>query len=500
MVSVPLAQAADPVGASARSSGTSSLECPAQPEGVPSGAYATSYQKNITLSKGANTVELGPGEAAYSDGSAVSCLQNTPEFLRQDPTPWPADLGQGRGCGLYLDRRPLSGSEDSLNPIDTDYLDFDRRMLSELESFLKAGYPAPSVIYHAVSLGMSVDYALYLATKGVPERAQELYQAAAGMVPYLPGWACGTGSTSGLYSPVYELSDLPDERSVREVAKRFFKDRARLAPFPDWPQKDFHMMASITELLELVDEHFWYQVGPPSDTPGGHPRESVMVSLYPDPKQIVVDATKEKLLQLQQEGKDRVAVTFMYNRKYHRPASRFDEDVTLERVIDSFFSDAVELTPVPMWQVGDHHLVVKTKELVKLFEILEKDEIPPARYSQVIKKLQEDGFSKQPVMVTLLRGNGKWLDRPERVRAAMELGMEQVPVTIFYHRVNRQACGAPATCYERLCAAAVCAGADPEVCKVERPGVRPGPLPFGGGGGGVSPPSPPPATPRASPS
>ena len=47
---------------------------------------------------------------------------------------------------------------------------------------------------------------------------------------------------------------------------------------------------------------------------------------------------------------------------------------------------------------------------------------------------------------------------PERVRAAMELGMGDIPVVLFYHNMNRQSCSAPTNCFEQINNAMACSG------------------------------------------
>ncbi|MBS1269060.1 MAG: hypothetical protein MAG794_00002 [Gammaproteobacteria bacterium] len=270
------------------------------------------------------------------------------------------------------------------------------------------------------------------------------------------------------------------------------------------------------ELLSQPDAEFWYRPGPNQAGPGTHPRDTVLISLYPEKGsdenddsneddgseggngRIVIDTTPERLRQWKAQGKNRVPVTFFYNFDYQHPISRFEDDATLEDIMEAFFDGGEELTPVPMFTVGDYHLVVPGEQLEELFELPEANEITPVRYQELADDLAANGFARKPLLATLLQsGRYRRLAEPDRVRVALDQGIERFPTAVFYHRLDRASCGEPAACFDRLCDALVCAGGDPNVCldpaaagAVQRSSFQTPP-----GGGGGSPPPEDPASP-----
>lgn len=478
-----------------------------QGSNVPQGLYSETIQHDTYLQKGSKTINLPKGQAGFADTGKLKKLDVIPNFMTYDRTLPPGEADNLRGCGAY------DGAAPALSdlPLQSDFERYDRHILDEIGKYLKSGYPPASVMLHAATMGVPIDQVMYAAVKAEPLRTQELYTTALQIMAFLPGWTCAGDLDRGSYDPVYNVNDLPNQRLVKDVADRYFKNRARLAEFPDWPHDEFNMLASADELLNLLSKsgsRFWYRPGPHEKGPGANPRDSVLISLYPDNQTIVIDTPAERIRKWKAEGKERIPVTFFYNFKYQRPMSRFGDNATLKEVINAFFNKGLELTPVPLFTVGDYHLMVPGKDLEDLFDIPKDSEIDPKRYKELANDLTANGFSKKPVLVTLLRdGHYKRLAEPDRVRVALDQGIKDFPVALFYHRLDRQACGAPASCFDQLCTALVCAGGDPNSClsATAAGAVRESAfeVPTGGGGGGSPPPPsppPPPPPPPASPS
>ncbi|HSH43991.1 MAG TPA: hypothetical protein VK973_17845 [Arenicellales bacterium] len=469
---------------------------------VPPGLYSHTIQHETYLQQGSQTIDVPAGRAAFADGQELEPLDVIPDFLANDRTPAPDLAGSLRGCGIYEGSPPALSDQ----PLQSDFERFDRQILDEIDGYLAEGYPPASVLMHAASMGVSIDRALYAAVRSRPLQADNLYTTALELMAFLPGWTCTTGVDHGLYDPVYDVNDLPEGRLIQDVAARYFQERARLSPFPDWPNGEFHMLASADELLELLSapqSDYWYQ-RPARGSNGAGPRSGVLIGLYPDSQQIVVDTSAERIRQWRDQGRDRIPVTFFYNFDYQVPVSRFGDDASLEDIMASFFGSGTELTPVPQWNDGDHHLQASAEELEDLFELPEAQDIEPQRYRELTDELAANGFNDKPVLVTLLSsGRYSRVAEPDRIRVALEQGIESFPVTVFFHRLDREACGAPAICFDRICDALVCAGGDPNICldPAAAGAVRESSFnaPPGGGGGGEPPPDPPPPEP-ASPS
>lgn len=484
------------------------------------GLYSHTIEGETYLQKGVQSLDLPRGQSGFAGDYKLQELDVIPAIIANDTSLPPGLAGRLRGCGFYAGSRPPLGDQ----PLQSDFERFDRRILDEIDRFLEQGYPSASVLMHAASTGVSVDRALYAAVQSQPDQIDELYMAALELMAFLPGWACTAGADTGMYDSLYNVNDLPDSRMVRDVAQRYFEGRARLAQFPDWPNDEFHMLASADELLDLLSQlesEYWYRPGPSQEGPGANPRGAVLIALYPEAGngeqeegqntddqgfdgRVVIDTTAEQIRKWKEAGRDRIPVIFFYNFEYQRHISDYDEDVTLEQIMESFFEDGEELTPVPLFTVGDYHLNVPADELEALFDLPDSDDIDPARYQALEDDLAANGFSRKPVMVSLLRSASyRKLAESDRVRVAIDRGVEQFPVALFYHRLNREPCGAPAICFENLCDALVCAGADPNSCLDPAAAgaiQRSFEVPQGGGGGSQPqsdspPPPPPPASP-----
>ena len=62
--------------------------------------------------------------------------------------------------------------------------------------------------------------------------------------------------------------------------------------------------------------------------------------------------------------------------------------------------------------------------------------------NQIKNELRNSGFNDKPVLISLYDNDRKvWVDQPERLTAARELGIEDVPVVYLYHSIDRLACG-----------------------------------------------------------
>ncbi|MCG6871791.1 MAG: hypothetical protein LJE84_05830 [Gammaproteobacteria bacterium] len=395
---------------------------------------------------------------------------------------------------------------------DVVRLDIDTRTYREVLDFFQSGYPTASVLLHAVNLGMTINDAVYLAVKADREGAEQIYATATGMLPSLPGWACSSNrAAQGRYAPQYLLQELPPQPKIAEVARRFFKENKRLAPFPDWQLGKAHMPAQVSELEALVKKQeeqrnqeqaapipekgpWWYL-----DAKGAQPPDSelvkrpVFVSLYKNGERIVVDNTLKQVEAARRLGLSELGAVFVYNEDYIYPVGDLGPKATVKDGASRFFGGGNEATPVPQWSNGNFHVLGKREELEQIFKIPEKKDVNEKEWKRLSEELQRDGFKKRPMLVSLLDSGRMWLDEPARVAVAKEQQMEDVPVVYFYHSSGRQACGVTAVpCQELVCDAVVAAGGDPKACEAEAiiPSLQqPLTLPDSPPGGGATSPS-----------
>lgn len=371
---------------------------------------------------------------------------------------------------------------------DSIRLDIDRRTFNEIQSFLEQGYPTVSVMLHGITMGLSINDVVYLAVKSNPQRAKEIYDTAVSLLPSLPGWAIQDEDSSDRYYTNYAVSELGSQSTVTEVARRFFEQNMRLSPFPEWYEGAYHISVTTGEFERLRTDSWWYQEGNlQPDSPRSALNRPVFVSLYRDRNEIVIDTTTDRIRNARRQGVGELPVVFVYNDLRTRPISRYSADVKVKEIVDDFFNRGLKLTPVPEWrQVGDYHMIASVAELMELLDIVDKKDVDPARWSAITEDIQNNGFNA-PLLISLFNsGEGRiWANEPERLAAAAELGIDQIPVVFLYHDIRRPPCGQPIRSTALLCAAAIAAGADPSICQPTRGTSRY--VPPGGGGGSASP-------------
>jgi len=351
---------------------------------------------------------------------------------------------------------------------DAVRLDIDSRTYKEILSFFESGYPTASVILHAVSQGVSINDAVYLAVKANREKAGEIFSVATGLLPSLPGWVCHTSEwAAGRYPTEFSLDELGPQPSIKKVADLFFTDNKRMAPFPEWQVGQGHMDASVAELDSLPRQEWWYRAPQPGMTDEQKLRQPVFVSLYQDNKTILVDNTLGQIELAKSRGVGTLPVVFIYNEAYFYPISELGEDAKIADVAGRFFGSGKEATPVPDWEEGEYHLMAKREELEGIFDIPKKEDVDPQFWDRIAEDLRTHGFRQRPLLMSLVDTNRMWADDTTRIAVAKELGIEDVPVVFLFHGVHRQACGQSANdCVQQICDAAVAGGADASVCSL----------------------------------
>lgn len=347
-------------------------------------------------------------------------------------------------------------------------IEVDRQAYEEFARLFNLGYPPATVMMHAISTGMSINDILYMAVKSDPDRAREFYDTAESLLPSLPGWVCQADSDRNRYTTELDLSELGDNPSIRRIAGLFIDEDRRVVPFPDWSQGRVHMEASVEELAGLVNDEQWYVPGSDDGTPRTAPNRPVFVSVYKHSGEIVVDSGVERVRRVQGQGVETLPVVLVYNDVLQRPVSSFEPGVTVGELANEFFGEGIELTAVPEWRVGDHHKTVTVEELREVVDVPLRDDIPADRWDSVAREIRANGLKlPEPLLVTLVRsGRGRaWVNDPTTVAVAEDLGVEELPVVLFYHRLDRRACGQPSSCSDTLCEAATAAGASADICK-----------------------------------
>ena len=367
-------------------------------------------------------------------------------------------------------------------------IDVDREAFKEFSRLFRLGYPPATVMMHAVTTGMSLNDILYIAVKTNVERAQEFFDTAKSLVGVLPGWVCQEKSNADRYIKAASNSTLGNNPTIHEVADLFFSKDLRLVPFPDWEDGRVHMDASVSELSGLIADNKWYVPGKNNGTPLSAPNRPVFVSLYKNNKEIIVGSGgRERIRQAREQGVKSLPVVLVYNDVQQRPISSFSPNVTLPDLAQDFYTNGIELTAVPEWQVGDYHKMATPDEIRSVVKIPDRKDIPQADWDAAVKEFESNNMTlNRPLLMTLVKsGRGHaWVNDPAAVAVASNLGVKQLPVVLFYHRLDRTPCGEPSNCEDMLCRAATSAGAPDKICesKSKQPQNTAAGAPSGAGG------------------
>ena len=347
-------------------------------------------------------------------------------------------------------------------------LDANRRAFEEFQRFFRLGYPPATVMMHAVASGMTIGDTVYLAVTADRQRAQEFHDTAVSLLPSLPGWACNAGDAAERYQRRLDPDSLGPQPTIAAVANQFFEHGRRLTPFPDWPGGNGHFEAPVSELVALVDSSkFWYRAGEDDGTGLTAPSRVVPVGVYQHNQSIVVDkASVPRILAAQRNGRETLPVLIVYNESDLRYISEFAPDVEVKDIAEAFFGEGLELTAVPEWQGGDSHKLATIAELEAVVPVPGRDQVPPAQWDAIRQQIEANGGLAKPLLLTLFRsGEGRvWVDSPATLAVAKELNVEPLPVTMLFHELDRLPCGAPTSCDDTICEAAVAAGAGEEIC------------------------------------
>lgn len=346
-------------------------------------------------------------------------------------------------------------------------IEIDRQVFEEFARLFRLGYPPATVMMHAISTGMSINDIVYIAVKSDVSRAQEFYDTAESLLPALPGWVCQAGVDRERYTRAVDPAELGENPSIRRIADFYFTDNRRLVPFPDWEEGRVHTRASVAELADLISDEEWYVPGDDDGTPRTAPNRPIFISLYRHDQQIVVDSGTERIRQAQQQGVEWLPVVLVYNDSQQRPISEFGPDVTLRELADEFFGDGIEVTAVPEWKVKDHHKTATIDELREVVDVPLREDVLAERWDAVEQEIRANGMElPRPLLLTLVRsGRGRaWVNDPTTVAVAENLGIQSLPVVLFYHQIDRRPCGEPSTCEDLLCEAATAAGAPDGTC------------------------------------
>jgi hypothetical protein len=141
----------------------------------------------------------------------------------------------------------------------------------------------------------------------------------------------------------------------------------------------------------------------------------------------VIDALRKDL------GTDEIPVAFVFNDSNVVPISYFGANVSLEEASKAFNERGIKIAEVPMWWLGDYHLMPTIAEMEKFFTIPPLEDVSPEKQASLKADLEEHGFTRKPILVTLFSESDTMVvDQPERVRVAASMGITIIPTALIF--------------------------------------------------------------------
>ena len=250
--------------------------------------------------------------------------------------------------------------------------------------------------------------------------------------PQFLDWPCATSAAQSRMFNTYTLEDLQDENKLEEIVERYFQVPEVLSPIPNWIDGEYNAVFDLNDIIQFSTPEYWYHLNPNREILGPKRPRALLISLYVGINQVLIDNNMIDVLR-QDLGTDEMPVAFVFNDSNVVPVSYFGTNVSLEEVNKAFKERGIKIADVPMWWLGDYHLSPTIAEFEKLFDIPPLENIPQGRQEKLRADLQENGFTRKPILVTLFAESGTMaVDQPQRVRVAASMGMTDIPTSLVF--------------------------------------------------------------------
>ena len=262
-------------------------------------------------------------------------------------------------------------------------------------------------------------------------------------IPQFMDWPCSTDAARSRKFATYSIDDLPPNNQPREIVRRYFEVPEVIEPVPRWKEGEYHMKLKEDQIYQFASEEYWYHPNVDRDPLDPKRPKVLQISLYVGINAVVVDNFQLKALTDYYDGAD-IPVFFNFNDSNVVPISYFGDNVSLEEVLKANQERGISIAEVPMWELGDYSLRSTIAEMNKYFDIPAIEDIPAAKREALEADLEEFGFSRKPIFVTIFGDSNQMaVDQPQRVAVAASMGMTSVPVsvTIVQPDVLVQRCG-----------------------------------------------------------
>ena len=307
--------------------------------------------------------------------------------------------------------------------IDTTFGEFlysEASLATKLEMLrlLSKETPPTQVFLHAISMGLGVDEMLRASASYEGGRARELAVAAVNVLPLVD-------QTPAYRYSGYELEDIErDEEPIYlagDVLTRFFDDRKVLRPQPDWLEGQIHFRASAAELNALVaggDNVRWYLNPQDSRKLIDRSKRPIFVSLYEEDGSVRIDSQDRIRQALRTDPNSKLPVVFIFNRLNEIALDQLIEaeyPLTVRGVRDAYVEKTLMLTPVPEWDVGEHHIKAELSELDELFNLPTQNDFEPEHWQRLLAAARDYSVEGTAFLIVVMpNASGDEADDDER--------------------------------------------------------------------------------------
>ena len=249
-------------------------------------------------------------------------------------------------------------------------------------------------------------------------------------IPAFMDWPCSTDAAKSRKFATYSIDDLPEGNKALEIVNRYFEVPEVIEPVPRWKEGEYHLMMKKDDIYQFSSQEYWYMPDSPEAISDPRRPKTLQIALFVGINQVVVDSQHMKVLSAHYGGGE-IPVVFTFNDSNMVPISYFGPNVSLEEVLKANGERGINVAPLPMWELGDHHFHSTVAEMNKYFDIPAVADIPPERRAALEADLTNNGFSKKPVFVSVLGGSESMVvDQPQRVAVAASMGMTDIPVNV----------------------------------------------------------------------
>jgi hypothetical protein len=250
-------------------------------------------------------------------------------------------------------------------------------------------------------------------------------------VPEFLNWPCATDAAQTRKFATYSIDKLEAGNIIQQIVQRYFEIPEVIEPLPNWQEGESTVKLDFKDIVPYSSPEYWYQTDPAVDIMDEKRPKTLLVSLYVGINKVVIDNYTVDALTKFYNGKE-VPVVFLFNDSNAVPVSYFGSNVSLEEISKAFNERKIKLADVPLWQLGDHHFSASAEEYEKFFDLPKMEDIDPLRQEALAANLETFAFTRKPVFVTILEGGKMYIDDPDRVRVALNMGITRLPTVINF--------------------------------------------------------------------